>query len=239
METTLHPFRLGMRHGISIALGYLSVSISFGVLAVQSGLSIWEAFAISATNLTSAGQVAGIGLIAVNAPYFELCLTELVINIRYALMSLALSQKAGSSFHTPQRMLAAFGVTDEIFAVASVQEGFLTPSYLYGMILVAFLGWTGGTVIGAAAGSLLPEMIANALSISLYGMFLAIFIPPMRKSRGIAIVVAIAAGCSVLFSLLDQWLSGGFAMILAAILAALTGAWFFPVSNTTNAEVKK
>lgn len=225
----MHTFRKGLMHGIGIALGYLSVSFSFGILAVQSGLTVWQAVLISAANLTSAGQVAGVGLIAACAAPLELFLAELVINIRYALMSLALSQKTDSTFRFPHRLLASFGITDEIFAVASIQKEPLKPAYMYGMILIAFLGWILGTWLGAAAGTMLPEQLTNSLGIALYGMFLAIILPPARKSKGVLAVVIFAAACSVLLRVTLKWLSGGFVLILASLAAAIFGAAVFPV----------
>ncbi len=225
----MHTFRKGLMQGIGIALGYLSVSFSFGILAVQSGLTVWQAVLISVTNLTSAGQVAGVGLIAAAAAPLELFLAELVINIRYALMSLALSQKTDSAFSFPHRLLASFGITDEIFAVASIQKEPLKPAFMYGITLIAFLGWTFGTWLGAAAGTLLPEKLTNALGIALYGMFLAIILPPARKSKGILAVVIFAAACSVLLKVTVKWMSGGFALIIASLAAAVFGAAVFPV----------
>lgn len=232
----MQTFTQGIKHGISIALGYLSVSFSFGILGVQSGLTIWQTILISITNLTSAGQVAGVELIAANAAYVELFLTELLINLRYAFMSLALSQKADRSFHIPQRLLAAFGITDEIFAVASIQPGTIKPKYLYGMIGIAFLGWVGGTTLGAVAGSYLPVQITNALGIALYGMFLAIIIPPAKKSRGILAVIICAVVLRILLTIFAKWVTGGFSMILAALIAAVLGAWLFPVSESAEQE---
>ena len=226
-------FRQGMRDGIAIALGYLSVSFSFGILSVQSGLTVWQAVLISVTNLTSAGQVAGVGLIAAHASLTELFLAELIINIRYALMSLVLSQKADKSFRLPHCLLAAFGITDEIFAVASVRKDSLRPAYMYGLTFVPFIGWAIGTLLGAAAGSVLPAQITNALGIALYGMFLAIILPPARKSRPIFAVISVAAILSVLLHYFASWMSGGFAMILAALAAAVFGAVVFPVSDET------
>lgn len=225
----MQHFRRGLQHGISIALGYLSVSFGFGIMAVQSGLEVWQAVLISLTNFTSAGQAAGVGLIAAQGSLAELFLAEFVINIRYALMSLALSQKAGSKFRLPQRLLAAFGITDEIFAVASVQEGTVQPAYVYGLALMPYLGWAGGTFFGAAMGAVLPEQITNALGIALYGMFLAIIVPPAKKSRGILAVVSIAALISVLLRVFAKWMTGGFAMIISAVVAAVIGALLFPV----------
>ncbi len=232
----MHLFRRGMRDGISIALGYLSVSFSFGILSVQSGLTVWQAVLISLTNLTSAGQVAGVGLIAANASMFELILAEIVINIRYSLMSLVLSQKADSSFRLPQRLLASYGITDEIFAVASIQKDPVKPRYMYGLILVPFLGWTLGTWLGAAAGTLLPEQITNSLGIALYGMFLAIILPPARKSRAIFAVISVAAVISVLLHFFVKWMSGGFAMIIAALAASVFGAILFPIPDEDQAK---
>ena len=161
------PFLTGMKDGIPIALGYLSVSFGFGILAASLGLSALEAFIISATNLTSAGQVAGVGIIAALGTYIEMAVTQLVINIRYSLMAISLSQKLDESFRTPQRLLAAYGITDEIFAVAHSKPGKLVPSYMYGLILVAFVGWTLGTVLGAVAGEILPQAISDAMGILL------------------------------------------------------------------------
>lgn len=220
-----------MSHGIPIALGYLSVSFGFGIMAVKSGLSILAAAAISITNLTSAGQAAGVGIIAAGGTLIEMALTQLVINIRYSLMAISLSQKLDSSFTTGRRLIASYGITDEIFAVASSQKGRITASYMYGLILISFLGWTAGTIMGASAGQLLPEAVTNAMGIVLYGMFLAIIIPPSRKSKSILAVVVIAAVISVMFKYLFTDVSGGFAVIISAIAAAAVGALLFPVSD--------
>ena len=225
----MKSFRKGIRQGIPIALGYLSVSFSFGILAIQSGLTVLEAVLVSVTNLTSAGQVAGVQLIAASAAMPELILAEFIINIRYALMSLALSQKADRSFTLPHRLLASYGVTDEIFAVSSIQTEPLKPAYMYGLTVIATFGWTLGTFLGASAGTLLPAQITQALGIALYGMFLAIIVPPARKSRGILAAVLIAAAISVILHYVLRFISGGFAMILAAVIAAAVCAKLFPV----------
>lgn len=224
-------FLKGMSHGIPIALGYLSVSFGFGIMAVKSGLSILAAAAISITNLTSAGQAAGVSIIAAGGTLIEMALTQLVINIRYSLMAISLSQKLDGTFTTGRRLIAAYGITDEIFGVASSQKGKITASYMYGLIFISFLGWTTGTVLGASAGQLLPEAVTNAMGIVLYGMFLAIIIPPSRKSRKILTVVVIAAAISVLFKYLITEVSGGFAVIISAVAASAAGALLFPVSD--------
>lgn len=232
MKSHIGPhFVKGMYHGIPIALGYLSVSFGFGILAFNSGLSVFEAAMISVTNLTSAGQAAGVAIIAAGGMLTEMILTQFIINIRYALMSLSLSQKLDNSFTTPHRLLASFGITDEIFAVASAQPGKISPPYMYGMIFVAWVGWTAGTIMGAAAGELLPASVTNAMGIVLYGMFLAIIIPPSRKERSVLLAVVIAAAISIIFKYLITVVSGGFAVIISAIAASAAAALIFPVKE--------
>ncbi|MGN0656656.1 MAG: AzlC family ABC transporter permease [Ruminiclostridium sp.] len=224
-------FLKGLYHGIPIALGYLSVSFGFGIMAVKAGLSILAAVGISVTNLTSAGQAAGVAIIAAGGSYIEMALTQLVINIRYSLMGLSLSQRLDKSFTTPHRLMVSFGITDEIFAVASAQPGRVTPWYMYGLILIAFLGWSGGTLLGAAAGQFLPAEITDAMGIVLYGMFLAIIIPPARKEKSVLTAVVIAALFSILFNYLLTAVSPGFAVIISAIAASAVAALLFPVEE--------
>lgn len=224
-------FRKGLLHGIPIALGYLSVSFGFGIMAVQKGLSVLEAVMISVTNLTSAGQAAGVEIIAAAGTLFEMVLTQLIINIRYSLMGISLSQKLDKSFTTPHRLAVSFGITDEIFAVSSAQIHPVTPAYMYGLILISFLGWGSGTFLGAAAGEILPPMITEAMGIVLYGMFIAIIVPPSRKEKSILLVVAIAAVISILFKYVFTGISGGFAVIISACIAAAAGALLFPVKE--------
>ena len=224
-------FLRGMAHGIPIALGYLSVSFGFGIMAVRAGLSPFAATVISASNLTSAGQAAGVDIIAASGAIIEMILVQLTINIRYSLMAISLSQKLDSGFTTPHRLAASYGITDEIFAVCSAQAEPLTPSYMYGMILVAFAGWVSGTALGAAAGQLLPAALSSALGIVLYGMFLAIIIPPSRKNKSVLAVVITAAGISILFRYVITAVSGGFAVIISAAAASALGALLFPVKG--------
>lgn len=224
-------FTQGMRHGVPIMLGYLSVSFGFGILAIQKNLSILAAVGISATNLTSAGQVAGVGVIAAGGSLIEMILCQIVINLRYSLMSLSLSQKLDSSFTLPHRLLAAYGVTDEIFAVASSQPHPLTPAYFYGLILTPFIGWTSGTLLGAAAGNIMPAEITAALSLMLYGMFIAIIIPPAKKSRSALFAILISAGISVAFHYLLPMVDFGFAVIISAVAASVITALIFPIKR--------
>lgn len=228
-----NTFGKGIRDGIPIALGYLSVAFAFGIQAVGIGLSPLQAMLISMTNVTSAGQLAGINLMALGAPLTEMALTQLTINLRYALMSLSLSQKLDGSMTTIHRVLFSFCNTDEIFAVASSQDGRVGKWYLYGLMLTPYFGWSLGTLLGAVAGTLLPMFFRTALGIAIYGMFLAIFIPASRKSRAVAIVVLISAGLSICFKYIPlfQMIPSGYAIILCAVAASCVGAALFPVKE--------
>lgn len=225
-----------MTHGIPIALGYISVSFGFGIAAVRAGLSVAAAVGISASNLTSAGQAAGVEIIAAGGTLIELALSQLVINLRYSLMGLSLSQKLDDSFTLPHRLLASYGITDEIFAVAAAQPGKLKPSYMYGLILISALGWTGGTLLGAVAGQALPQMFTAAMGILLYGMFIAIIIPPSRKSRSVFGAVLFAALISLLFKFVFTKISVGFAIIISASIAAAVMALIAPVPDDEKEE---
>lgn len=223
-------FLKGAKDGLPICFGYLSVSFGFGILAVSLGLSVLSAVGISLTNLTSAGQVAGVGIIAAGGSLFEMALTQLIINIRYSLMGISLSQKLDEKFSTFHRLLASFGITDEIFAVAVAQKS-VSPFYMYGLISVSALGWVTGTFLGAFAGNVLPSSVSSALGIVLYGMFLAIILPPAKKNRPVLIAVLIAAALSIVFKYVLAFVSEGFAIIICAVVAAGFCAFFFPVHD--------
>lgn len=225
------PYIKGLVHGIPIALGYLSVSFGLGIKAVQLGLPVWSAVLTSLTNLTSAGQAAGLDIIAAAGTVLEMVLTQLVINLRYSMMGFSLSQKLDSTFTTSRRMLVSFGITDEVYAVAISQPGRLTASYMLGLISLPVVGWTLGTLLGGVAGQLLPPTMTAAMGLVLYGMFLAIILPPARKERSVLLVVVLAAAFSVACKYLLSFISGGFAVILSALLAAVIGAWLFPVKE--------
>ena len=224
-------FTRGLLHGIPIALGYLSVSFGFGILAVRAGLAVWQATLISAACVTSAGQVAGVGILSSGGGLAELALVQLTINLRYALMSLSLSQKTAESFSLPKRLLASFGITDEIFAVCAAEPVPLTFSYMAGVILVSVAGWLAGTALGAAAGEILPERISAALGIVLYGMFIAIVIPAARRRRGVLFAALSAAAIHLLLRFLVPSLSGGFSVILATLAASSASALLFPTEG--------
>ena len=226
-------FYQGVRHGLPIGLGYLSVSFAFGMQAVALGLTTLQAVLISMTNLTSAGQVAALPLIVGGAPLAEMALTQLTINLRYALMSLSLSRKLDGTMTTGRRMFFSFANTDEVFAVASGQPGKVGKIYLFGLMVLPWIGWSLGTLLGSVAGTLLPEFVRNALGIALYGMFLAIILPPAREKKPVRFVVVIAVALSLGFHYLPalKEISSGFAIILCAVTAAALGAWLFPVKE--------
>ena len=228
----------GIYDGLPIGLGYLSVSFGIGIFAVAGGLSPLAAVLTSLTNMTSAGQVAGFEIIFAEGTLLEMALTQLVINIRYFLMSLSLSQRLDSSFTLRHRFLAAFGITDEVFGVASAKKHPLTPRYMYGLILLPLIGWTLGTLLGAVAGSILPEDLKNALGLAIYGMFVAIVVPPARDHRGvlIGVLVAIAISCVFAYVPIFSFVTSGFSIIVAAVLAAVVAALLFPIPKEENEE---
>ncbi len=224
-------FKRGVIQGFPICLGYLSVSFGFGITAVANGLTPLQATLISALNLTSAGQAAGVGIIAAMGSYIEMILSQFIINLRYALMGISLTQKLDSSFTIPHRMAAAFGITDEIFAVAYSQDGKVKPSYMYGMVFIAWLGWVGGTLLGSLAGTVLPAILTGALGIMLYAMFIAIVVPPAKENRNILFAVLLAVLLSTAFYYLAPFISSGFAIIICAVIASIAAALLFPVKE--------
>lgn len=224
-------FRAGVRDGIPICLGYLSVSFAFGIFAVSSGLNIWETLLISMTNVTSAGQLAAVPIMTGGGSLLELAVSTFIINLRYALMSVSLSQKFGKSVRMRDRLLIAFVNTDEVFAVASAREGTVGRLYLFGLILTPYLGWSAGTLIGAVAGNILPAIVVSALGIAIYGMFLAIIIPPARKSRTTAgcILAAVVLSCLFRYVPALSAVPDGFVVIICAVAASVLFAVLAPL----------
>ena len=225
-------FLAGMRAGMPICVGYLSVSFGFGAMAVAQGLAFWQAVLISATNLTSAGQFAGLTVITAGATLVEMFLTQLVINSRYGLMSLALGQKFGPAIGTGKRLAAAFFNTDEVFALGMSQKN-LTTTFFLGAGTVAALGWIGGTAAGALMGSLLPESIRAALGVLLYGMFIAIVVPQARQEKPVLLCVALALVFSCLFTWVPMLkeVSVGLAIVICTVAAAAICAAVCPIEE--------
>lgn len=225
--------RNGCRDGVPIALGYFSVSFSFGIMAMSGGLTIFQAALTSLTNMTSAGQFAGLQIIVAGGALLEMAATQLIINLRYALMSLSLSQKLSGEVSMWQRFVIAFANTDEIFAVAMGHKKELTFPYMIGLQVLPILGWTSGTACGAAAGSMLPAAVNSALSVALYGMFMAVVIPAAKRSRPILVTVILAAlmSCILYYVPAFSGISAGMSIILCTVAAAAAGAVFFPVQE--------
>lgn len=236
----LKAFLRGLHAGIPIGLGYFAVSFTFGMEAVRGGLSIWEAVMISLLNLTSAGQFAGLDIIVAGGPLIEMAATQLIINLRYCLMSFSLSQKLEKKAPHAHRFAVAFGVTDEIFGVSASQSGEVSPYFNYGAMCVAIPGWSLGTLVGAVCGNILPAFIMSALGIAVYGMFLAIIIPPAKKSRPVLLVVLGAMAVSCLFTYVPfiNQISSGFAIIIATVIAAGAAALLCPIKEEVDAHAE-
>ena len=226
-------WRKGVKDGFPIFLGYLAVSFTFGIAAKNAGLSCAQAVLISATNFTSAGQFAGLNLIVTSATYLEMAFTQLIINLRYCLMSSALSQKFDAKMPFWHRFIVAFGNSDEVFGVSVSAPGKLNPCYSYGLMSAALPGWILGTLLGVVSGGLLPARVISALSVALYGMFIAIIVPPARKSRIIAGVVSVSMLLSFLFAKLPvlRQISSGFRIIILTLVIAGAAAVLFPVAD--------
>lgn len=233
MKGNFTSWKKGVTDGIPIALGYMTVSFTFGILAKQAGLNPFEAVMMSATNLTSAGQFAGLTMMMSAATILEIALAQFIINSRYLLMSFSLSQKIDPSTPMIHRMIMAYGVTDEIFGVSISAPGKLNPYYTYGLISVAAPGWALGTLFGVISGNVLPPRIVSALSIALYGMLIAVIIPPAKGSKIISGLMIISMISSLLFSKLPilQHFSSGVKIIVLTILIAGIAAFLFPIKE--------
>lgn len=229
---TNYSFRRGVHAGLPIGLGYFSVAVSFGILAVSYGLTWWQAVLISMTTVTSAGQFAGITTMYQPGQYFAMLVSQLTINVRYCMMSVSLSQKVDKTFGRAARWLLGFFITDEIFAVASAQEELSKP-FMAGLAVLPYAGWTLGTLVGGLVGNVLPERLMNALCIALYGMFIAIVVPAAKKERPVLMVALLAMALSCLFTWLPglSGISSGIAVSLCAVIAAAVGAAVFPVKE--------
>ena len=232
----INSFSKGVRNGLPICFGYLSVAFAFGIFACSSGLTVTEALLISATNVTSAGQLAAVPIITGGGTLLELAVSQLVINLRYALMSVSLSQRLGGSVRLLDRFLIAFVNTDEVFAVAMAQNAPVGRRYLYGLILTPYLGWTAGTLLGAVAGNLLPVVVISALGLAIYAMFIAIVLPKVKKHRPTALCVGIAVllSCAFYYIPILRKIPSGFSVILCAVIAAAVTALVRPVEEDAN-----
>ena len=229
MHAPKHSFTEGLRDGLPIFLGYVSVAFAFGISATGQGLAVWQVVLISMTNVTSAGQLAGVPLIAASAPLTEIGLTQLIINLRYALMSVSLSQKLDPDVRLGDRFAISFVNADEVFAVASGKEGKVGRAYLYGLILPPYVGWAVGTLVGAVTGNILPAFLISALGIAIYSMFIAIIVPPSRTNHAVLGAVLTAAGLSCLIYYTPLPISSGFSIILCTVVTSVVLALIKPL----------
>lgn len=226
-------FLRGLRDGLPIGAGYFAVSFAFGIQAVAAGLDAFQTFVLSGSNLTSAGQFAGIGVIKAGGALAAMALTQLVINLRYCLMSCAISQKLAPGVPFWHRWLIAFGVTDEIFAVSVAAHGRLRPAYSYGLIAAAWPGWAGGSLLGAVAGDILPATVSQALAMALFAMFVAIVVPAAQADRRVLLASLSAAALSAALAY-APWtaaLSEGMRVVLVTLLVAGAAAWLCPLRD--------
>ncbi len=232
-----NTFLKGITDGIPICLGYLSVAFAFGIFAVSNGLTSAEAVLISMTNVTSAGQLAAVPIMVTGGPLIELALSQFVINLRYALMSVSLSQKLDKSVKLIDRFIIAFINTDEVFAVASSKKE-VGKAYMFGLILTPYIGWSAGTAIGAIAGNILPAIVISALGIAIYGMFIAIVVPPARENKHILFCVILAIILSCLFRYVPvlSKVHSGFTIIICSVIASTAAALLFPVERIKEGE---
>ena len=230
-------FGQGLRDGLPIGLGYFAVSFSLGIAARNAGLNALQGLLASLLNNASAGEYIAFTLIAAGASYMELITMEAVANARYLLMSAALSQKLKENTSIFKRLLLGFTVTDEIFGVSMMQEGYLNPYFTYGAFAVATTGWTGGTLLGALMGDILPASVVTALSVGLYGMFISVFVPEAKKNRIVALLVLVSFVLSAAFEYLPyiSTLSSGLRVIILTVVISLGAALLFPIKEESDA----
>ena len=226
-------FQKGLKDGIPIALGYFAVSFTLGITAKNAGLTALQAMLASFTLNASAGEFAGFTLIAAGAGYLEIAIMEFVANARYLLMSCALSQKLSPDTPLWQRLLIGYDVTDEIFGISISVPGRLNPYYTFGAIAIAVPGWSVGTYLGVLMGNILPANVVSALSVGLYGMFIAMIIPPARKSKIVAGVVAVSMAASFAFANLPviSGISSGIRTIILTVAISALAAILFPIKE--------
>lgn len=238
---SIKEYKRGLMMGKAIGLGYIPVSFTFGLVAVQMGFDPWVAVIISLTNLASAGQFAGIRLIGAGASAVELSMTTLIINLRYFLMSLSLTQKLHPNMPLYKRCIVAFGVTDEIFALSAMEGEDVIFSFYTGLMTLPIIGWTLGTVLGAFASYLLPTIVQVSMGVALYCMFIAIILPPAKHSHKVFYAILIASSISIALKYIPylnivSQNGGGWSIIISAILGAAICATFFKISRHEEKE---
>ena len=226
-----NDFMKGIKHGLPVCFGYFSVSMAFGITAVLEGMPIWSVILISLLNLTSAGQFAGTNIIVAHGTMMELAITSLIINMRYFLMSLSVSQKIEKKVTLLQRMAIAFGITDEIFAISVQRDKKLSAVYMAGLILTPLLGWVGGTTVGAVATSFMPTIVSEAMGIALYAMFIAIVMPPARADKRVLLAVVLSVILSLILNYVPVFkgMGSGWIIIIITMVISSLFATLFPL----------
>lgn len=229
----VNSFRKGVVDGLPICFGYFSVAFAFGIFAVNSGLTVFQSIIISMTNVTSAGQLAAVPIIVSGGLISELALTQFIINLRYALMSVSLSQKLSKNVSTLDRFIISFVNTDEVFAVATSNKAVLGKRYLYGLILTPFLGWSAGTAVGAIAGNILPALVISSLGIAIYAMFIAIVTPEAKQNKNtlMCVLLSIVLGCAFYYIPCLNKVPGGFVIIICAVIASAVFSVIAPIET--------
>ncbi len=240
LQANRQEFASGMRHGIPIALGYFAVAFSLGIAAKKAGLTAIQGWITSILCNASAGEYVGFTLIAANALYFEMALGTLVANARYMLMSCAISQRLEPTLSIWHRMRVAFCLTDEIFGISIARHDYLNPNYPYGAMFVATNGWALGTALGIIAGNILPLRLVSAFSVALYGMFLAIIIPPAKTNKIVLGIIIVGFVLSYLASILPfiSTMSEGTRTIILTIVISTVAAFLFPHEEKETEEVQ-
>ncbi len=231
----MNSYFKGLKAGVPIGIGYLSVAFTFGIMASNLGFTWWQAVIISMTTLTSAGQLAAINVMVNPGKYIELLISQLTINVRYAFMSVSLSQKTDSKFSGIFRWLLGFFITDEIFAVA-ITEKKITRAFFIGLSTAPYFGWAAGTLIGAFLGTVLPKMLMSALSLAIYAMFVAVVAPEMKKVKSVfyAVLVTVLLRMLFYYAPILKNISGGLSVSICAVVAAVIAAILFPVKEQEN-----
>ena len=237
----MNQFKEGMRDGVPIGLGYFAVAFSLGIAARNAGLTAWQGFVTSALCVASAGEYACFSLIAAGASYTEMAVMSAIANARYFLMSAALSQRFSQKTGILHRLLIGYGVTDELFGIAIARPGYVKPAYSYGAMLTSIPAWAVGTALGVVMGNILPGRLVSALSVALYGMFLAIIIPPAKRDRVVLLFVVLGFlfswACGILPGI--SAFSSGTRTILLTVLLSAAAAYVFPIREELLDEEEK
>lgn len=231
-------FQEGIKDAIPIGLGYFAVAFSLGIAARNAGMNAFQGFLLSFLNNASAGEYAGITVIAANASYIEIAVVTLIANARYLLMSCAMGQRLKPGLSFGHRLLMGYDITDELFGIAISRPGYLEPFYTYGAMLTAIPCWAAGTACGIIAGNIMPARVVSALSVSLFGMFLAIIVPPAKKDKVVAALIILAFATSYAASCLPvvSSISEGTRTIILTVILSAGAAYFFPIHTEGGTE---